>query len=65
MRPIGKVDIEVKPCPFCGSRAVVETYITEAAVFCTGCRACIKRPHPPKNDAGVELAVQAWDRRIA
>ena len=54
---------ELKPCPFCGGKAVTEILIVEGVVFCSGCRATIIRKHEVKEDTGQDNAIAAWNRR--
>lgn len=56
-------DIELKPCPFCGSKAVAFSYITEGAVRCGGCHAAITRGHKHASETGYEEAIAAWNTR--
>ena len=51
------------PCPFCGAEAAAESYVIEAAVFCTGCRAKIIRSHGARDDNGYPEAIAAWNTR--
>jgi hypothetical protein len=64
--PIGEIDQKTLPCPFCGSRAMIENYIIEAAVFCTNthCGAKVKAKHAPRHDTGIEEAIEKWERRV-
>lgn len=61
---IGPVKAELKPCPFCNGKAVLENVIMEAVVRCLDCGARIKRPHNSTDDAGIEAAQLAWNKRV-
>lgn len=54
---------ELKPCPFCGCKAVAENYIIEAQVVCLGCRVKIVRSHGAKDDNGLPESITAWNTR--
>jgi len=54
---------DLKRCPFCGQKPRATSYITEAAVRCSGCGATITRTHPPLTEDGYPRAIAAWNRR--
>lgn len=70
--------IELKPCPFCGSEDIYETYSQEYAlgiknpeIFCNSCKAIFAvEVSSPYRDIEKEYAyrkketVKAWNRRI-
>lgn len=63
------MQIELKPCPFCGAEAVTRTYrttdnghwITKNYVECTGCHVELPTHLASENK---EKAAEAWNRRI-
>lgn len=65
------MDIELKPCPFCGSD---DLYITfdygdndiSTVVFCNSCKVSVKVEENDQegfNDVTVKKAAKAWNRR--
>lgn len=55
--------IELKPCPFCGGEAELQSE-PWSAVICANCRAmshCF--PHSGKYSSD-EKAIEAWNRRV-
>lgn len=48
----------LKPCPFCGGEAIVESYYRDYAVSCRKCEAATRRYYPTR-----EEAERAWNRR--
>lgn len=58
-------EIELKPCPFCGSKAAQQNYVVEAVVHCTSCFAVIRRTHAPTVDTGIAASAEAWNARAA
>lgn len=59
----GKKEIELKPCPFCGGKAVIK-YGSEGYcswIFCEDCYATSAACFPPES---VEKAIEAWNRRV-
>ena len=64
-------NINLKPCPFCGGRAVVEAktfdvFNVGAYVFCTECGARTKvfNSHTGLYRESEKLAADAWNKRI-
>ncbi len=57
-------EIELKPCPFCGSASKLYNYLEEASAECQTCQAQILRPHREFGDGtGLEKAATAWNTR--
>lgn len=59
------MDEELKPCPFCGSKAAQQNYVVEAVVHCTSCFVVIRRTHAPTVDTGIAASAEAWNARAA
>ena len=60
--------MELKPCPFCGGKAMIEESSVrkgyEAVIVCTGC--LVNMPtitYDTQEDAN-NAAIEAWDRRV-
>ena len=59
----------LKPCPYCGSKAVVDVkYIAQsgyrASVRCTGCPVGLVAPKHKKKVEAEEYAIAVWNRRV-
>ena len=62
--PVGPVETDLSPCPFCGGEAVLENVVCEAYVRCLRCRAKIIRHHYDNNDSiAISDVTRAWNRR--
>lgn len=62
--PVGPVEADLSPCPFCGGEAVLENVVCEAYVRCLRCRAKIIRHHYDNNDSiAISDVTRAWNRR--
>lgn len=48
----------LKPCPFCGGEAYLESYFDRVFVECSGCKACTNVYEK------CEEAEAAWNRRV-
>ena len=49
---------ELKPCPFCGSRALITSNLLEEYyIVCTACTCCGPGP------GSEQEAIEAWNRR--
>lgn len=49
---------ELKPCPFCGGEAKVQSFSHDRTVYCTDCNARVQKFFPTR-----EEAIEAWNRR--
>ena len=56
---------KIEPCPFCGSEARGEQYITEAAIFCIDPKCGAKIICTAKKWKDLEEATKRWNRRRA
>lgn len=58
---------DLKPCPFCGHSAALESVGADHFVMCDGCCAETARFQSPTGDnqRAIEHAVAAWNRRAA
>lgn len=60
--------IELKPCPFCGRGAVIETFKArkgyEATILCTGCLANMPTITYDTEDEAEKKVIEAWNRRV-
>ena len=67
------MEVELKPCPFCGSgkgnlyRIVINQYgFDTAAIFCNGCKQTVileENEWEGTDEKNWELAAEAWNRR--
>ena len=48
----------LKPCPFCGGEARVQSYYRDYAIYCFKCNASTRKFYPTR-----EEAEKAWNRR--
>ena len=57
----------LKPCPFCGNEAFIESYLArkgyEATIHCTECLAMINTITYDTESEAVEKVTKAWNRR--
>ena len=53
----GEVKMELKPCPFCGGKAL---YATDCHIWAVICESCGARTNVYRND---DDAKEAWNRR--
>lgn len=53
---------ELKPCPFCGGRAVYDTNGNERWVICLKCGAMSRKTHFD-DTTGRKLVADSWNRR--
>ena len=51
-------DVELKPCPFCGSEAKVKYILGREAIACQGCNAEMVSSYSP-----IDVLVEMWNRR--
>lgn len=60
------MNIELKPCPFCGGQAVLRVEEDDGAFV--QCRKCynktLSRADRWEESSAVKLVVEAWNRRI-
>lgn len=49
---------ELKPCPFCGGEAYLESVFDWVCVECNGCKVSTKAYEDPKE------AEEVWNRRV-
>lgn len=57
---------ELKPCPFCGCTANFQKTITDASIWCLGCRVNVVRVHymgQTKDWDATPRVIAAWNRR--
>lgn len=58
----------IKPCPFCGDEAVIESTVTEMTISCCNlsCRATIKvrKVNSPDDCYFEEKIKKRWNRRM-
>lgn len=50
----------LKPCPFCGGEARVQSYYRDYAIYCFKCNASTRKFYPTR-----EEAERAWNRRVS
>ena len=49
---------ELKPCPFCGSEAIIKYILGREAVVCQGCNAEMCGDYTP-----IDILIEMWNRR--
>ena len=58
---------ELKPCPFCGSEALLDEFTVrkgfEACIVCTGCLADMPTITYDTEEEARNAAIEAWNRR--
>ena len=60
-------ETKLKPCPFCGSEAEIESFTTKVALFkkvtgkCITCKSCKCRTELMLDE---EEAIETWNRRV-
>lgn len=52
-------EIKLKPCPFCGSKAVVQPFMGYWAVTCSGCGGSVVGKYDKAKEA-----IKVWNRRV-
>lgn len=61
-------ETKLKPCPFCGGEAVLESYNArkgfEACIQCNGCTAYVPTITYDTEEEAIEKAIKAWNRRV-
>ena len=57
-------NVNLKPCPFCGGKAIVEIGTKSKIVFCIRCKARTNRFAEYNEEKNEEKAVEAWNRRV-
>ncbi len=50
---------KLKPCPFCGGEARLQSFYKDHCVYCRKCNASTMKYYPTK-----EEAIEAWNRRV-
>ena len=60
---------ELKPCPFCGGEAKMETYVSTSSSYarcvCKGCNIATQNYRDAEHDGSyIFRACKAWNRRI-
>lgn len=60
--------VELKPCPFCGYQAVLESFKArkgyEAAVCCNGCLASIHTITYDTEEEAISNVAISWNKRV-
>lgn len=57
---------KLKPCPFCGGKAVLSLYYGSAKIVCTSCGARTKpRGDRREEDNCIAIVKERWNRRVA
>lgn len=57
------MNVDLKPCPFCGGDAIACNMTLEGAVYFNVCRASLVRQHQYVHDTGHAEAIAAWNTR--
>ena len=58
------MDVELKPCPFCGNEAIFENCIAESFIRCKECPCSMAVEHQSDSDHHAINAVRrAWNKR--
>jgi hypothetical protein len=57
-------EVRLRPCPFCGGKAVLKNYIIEAAIYCDDCPAKMMAGHNATEDTGIAEVTWRWNKRV-